>query len=98
MATKVSKVEDLGDDRLRVTGTVEGATGPDGEPVEVVASGWVSAMTNHYDAEHYDAEGQLVEGATSREMTDDEKHAYWVALLEAAAPRNPEPTTLYIKE
>jgi hypothetical protein len=82
---RVTRVDDLGDDRLRVVGVDD-----NGEEVE--AQGWVSAMTNHFDAAHYGDDGHRVEDAQPREMTDEEKHAYWLQLLtEQAAP----PQVLY---
>ena len=77
MATVILSVEDRGDDVLVVRGTVE---------VAVEARGWLSAMTNHYGPGCYDPGGNLLKDAVSREMTEAEKHAYLVRLLEGAAP------------
>lgn len=94
----VEKVTDLGNDRILVTGTVDGHNDPDGNPVIVQAPGWLSAMTNYYPADAYGEDGHLVDGATAREMTDDEKHAYWADLLSSAVPTEPAPTVLYESE
>lgn len=83
----VTKVEDRGNDVLRVEGTV------DGEPT--VGVGWVSAMTNHYGIEHQDAEGNRLDGAQPREMTDGEKMVYWQGLLAPAEATPTTPTVLY---
>lgn len=95
MAANVQKVVDLGGDVLEVTGTVDGIDDDNGNPAVFVARGWVSAMTNHYDESANDEDGNRLPDARPREMTDDEKHAYWSSLLTNAAPAPaPAPTTV----
>jgi hypothetical protein len=80
---KVLEILDVGNDVLRVVGIVDG--------VEVLAHGWVSATTNHFDEADYEdipepKQGQvhkgkvagrhLKPGAQSRVMDDSEKRAY----------------------
>ena len=86
MTANVQRVLDLGNDVLEVTGTVDGVDGPDGSPMLFVVNGWVSAMTNHYGPEQYGDDGHLVDGAKPRQMTPDERMAYWQSLLTNAAP------------
>lgn len=74
---EVSEVLAHADDRLVVHGTVEG------EPV--VATGWVSALTQHYGPECYDEDGNLREGASSRKMEPGERRAYCERLLSDAS-------------
>lgn len=71
------KVIDLGNDVLEVTGFESD------NPTQIItAHGWVSAITNHYDADDYSENGDLKEDATPREMTDKEKNSYWIGLLQ----------------
>lgn len=81
----VESSQDLGtryQDVLEVVGTV-GHEGQD-DAQEISAHGWVSATTHYYPPEDYDENGNLIEGATPRNMTDEEKQAYYVSLLTAA--------------
>lgn len=97
MAVRVVRVVDAGGDVLRVFG--ERDVERDGETVAepIAAIGWVSATTNHYDApiikdeqrvgKHIVATaGQRQHDAEPRAMTQDEKNAYAVRLLEEQNP------------
>lgn len=88
----IEEASDLGtryQDVLQVTGSVHDPSrdtvDDQGNPVpfqrEVVAKGWVSATTHYYPPEDYDEDGNLVPGATPREMTDQEKQTYYTNLL-----------------
>ena len=73
----VTEVRELGNDVLLVEGTV------DGTPVR--AQGWVSATTNHFDADAYGADGHRKAGAKARAMTRSERTQYHGRLLLEAA-------------
>lgn len=71
----------VGDDLLLVRGTHPDVVGSDGEPAILEASGWVSAITNHYDDNSLDANGQRKPGTKARVMTASEAQAYVQRLL-----------------
>lgn len=78
----VTSATDHGDDLLVVDGYVNGQY--------VRATGWVSALTNHYDPESYlepDEHGNTHRGpgVKARALTEEEARAYCVGLLLAAA-------------
>lgn len=90
----ILELHDLGNDVLRVRGTdgttetVRAGTEDDGTPITeerqrvFEATGWVSALTNHYDEAAYDPEtGHRDNAAKPRAMVDDERTAYAVRLL-----------------
>lgn len=89
---KLTDVSHLpGDDVLTVVGVAD-------DGAEVTASGWVTAMANYFPPESYytDADGDtlsghLKPGSTPREMTADEKTAYWLSLL----PHDQDPVVLF---
>lgn len=97
----ITSVADAGNDVLLVTAE-------DAEGNELLAQGWVSATTNHFDEEAYDANGNLPDpsrkvltfwkrtpGAVPRAMTPEEVGAYARRLIEDALPEPaPEPTPL----
>lgn len=88
MTVAVTRVVDLGNDVLEVSGTVDDQA--------VTATGWVSAMSNYYPATAYDSEGHLKASATPAEMTDRQKTAYWKSLLTAVQPEtNSEPVVIF---
>ena len=70
---KVTEVRELGNDVLLVEGAVDG--------VDVRAQGWVSATTNHFDADAYGADGHRKPDATPRKMTAKERREYCARLL-----------------
>lgn len=98
-------VKDMGNDVLFVEGTIDGIVdvvsqkNDKGKLVEakvprrLVAQGWMSAMTNHYDANQYEKDGHLVESAEPHEMTKEEKQVYCKQLL---LDQNPQPQELDI--
>lgn len=98
-AVTIKAILDDGDDVLVVRGTVDGVTidvpDPDHEgetvkePLEFEARGWLSALTNHYDASAYDADGNLKDDAKPRQMTTAERRAYCEGLLVAAVEAAP---------
>jgi hypothetical protein len=95
MSTRITAIHDMGSDILRVSGEYEvDVVNEDGQIVsetrQLVANGWLSATTNHFDPEAYGPDGHHVEGAQPREMTPAEKRAYCQALLDAQ--HAPEPT------
>lgn len=91
----IDGIMDLGDDVLRVDGHHMTQDGDQARPVLVQAFGWVSATTNHYDPDQYDQDtGHLVDGATPRQMSQDELLAYAQQLLAEQDP-NREPTAIY---
>lgn len=55
----------------------------DGTPV--AATGWQSAVTNHFGPECYGEDGHRVAGAEPRLMTAAERQGYFLGLLAAAA-------------
>jgi hypothetical protein len=86
---KIISIEPKSNDLLLITAqvgveTVRVGTDDDGEtpifeerPIAIEARGWVSATTNHFDADAYDpATGHRTPDAKPREMTEDEKRAY----------------------
>jgi hypothetical protein len=90
----ILELHDLGNDVLRVRGTdgstraVRVGTEDDGttpvveeQPVVYEATGWVSALTNHYDESAYDKDGHRKDTAKSRAMTDEERAEYAANLL-----------------
>lgn len=85
----VQRVTNPNDDVLIIEGTV------DGEPT--TAQGWLSAMTNHYDASAYGDDGHRDPKAQPRAMDDDERMAYWHDLLLASvpAPADDAPAVLF---
>lgn len=97
MAEQITNVawQDAGDDILNVTGhrgvqqarvgTEDDGVSPiyEDRPVVIEARGWVSAMTNHFDPDAIGTDGHRKPNTTPREMTDAERHAYAVSLLEA---------------
>lgn len=91
----VQKVLDLGGDVLEVTGTVDGVDGDDGTPMLFVVNGWVSAMTHYFPPDAYTPDGDIKADVQPREMTADERLAYWQSLLTNAAPSStPAPSTV----
>lgn len=88
MAITLTRVVDLGDDVLQVTGV-------DGDGNEVTGSGWVSAMTNFYPATAYDDAGERKPSAKPRAMTKAEQKSYWLTLLGEATAENVPETVLY---
>lgn len=94
MTVEIFEALDFGDDVLLVRGTVEGV------PVE--ARGWMSAMTNHFEADEYDGDGHLIDGAEPRQMTSAERKTYCETLLREACDEieadKPEPIDLNAKE
>lgn len=58
------------------------------------ATGWVSALTNHFDEESYGEDGHRNPKAKPRERTADEKLAYCQELLSGAVQREPVPVEL----
>jgi hypothetical protein len=90
VALTVTKVLDLGDDTLQVTGL-------DGDGNEVTATGWVSAMTNFYPDTAYDETGQRKATAKPRAMTKAEQKNYWLSLLGqgAGTPVEGQATVLF---
>jgi hypothetical protein len=67
--------------------TIEGLV--DGKPI--TATGWASAINNHYDPEQYDEETRHFKvEATPRKMTKEEQEAYIKQLLGAIAPQEKE--------
>lgn len=97
MAAKVQRVEKHADDVIVVYGTVEGIEGT------VRATGWASAMENHYPDSAYDSEGALKLKAVKpsgdalgdpvtkpRKMTKLEKLRYCKQLLIEQNPQPPE--------
>ncbi|MFL6144515.1 MAG: hypothetical protein ACJ72N_21965 [Labedaea sp.] len=97
MGPVVTKVTDAGADVLEVRGTLEGVVDEGGQPLELVAFGWVSAMENQYDPAAYDEEGYRDPDAQARAMTDEERRAYWAQLLldVAGVMVTPAPRVLY---
>lgn len=81
---KLLKVTDLGDDVIEVSGFDS-----DKPEERLTVRGWHSATQNHYDADDYGEDGHLKEDAEPREMSQDEKEAYWLGLLETEH-RQPE--------
>lgn len=84
------RVVDVGGDVLRVAGQC--ADHP--EPAELVAFGWMSATTNHYDT---DKDGARLAKAKPRTMMDQEIAAYGLRLLTEQNPDHAasEPTVLF---
>jgi hypothetical protein len=91
---KVTITETLqDDDQLIVRGHIDGVTvtvpAPTDEdpsateqvPALIEATGWVSAMTNHYDPDAYGNDGHLLEDAKPRQMTSAERKSYCEQLL-----------------
>jgi hypothetical protein len=78
MEVIVASAHDIGGDVLEVRGSVDGE--------EVTATGWVSALTNHYDASAYGDDGHLRDGAKPRKMTKAEQLDYCRRLLVGVAP------------
>ncbi len=79
MGTTILAARAEAEDRLIVEGLIDGIE-EDDAPKVLVAEGWLSAMTNHYDV---DESGERKKGAKPREMSDAEKLAYMQSLLEA---------------
>lgn len=93
MAIQVTAVVELPNDILLIKGTngtyrVRTGTQDDGVtpifedlPVEIEARGWISATTNHFDADAYGDDGHRVSGANPRAMTEQERAEYALRLL-----------------
>jgi len=110
---EITGIHDLGDDVLEVEalGPVYDATDADEKPVKArnryTARGWVSALTNHFDAAELDADlvdGKVLRGlkgerhpdAKAREMTPAEKREYCLGLLRTQNPELREKKPLAI--
>lgn len=98
MGANVELVTDLGNDVLEVRGTVDDNTGEDGQPVQLVAFGWVSAMENHYPDAKHDDDGNRDPAAKPTPMTDDERMAYWGQLLTNMVPTAVHPAEAVLYE
>jgi len=91
----VTEVLDVGNDVLFVMGEIDGNAAS--------ASGWVSALENHYAADAYDEEGNLKlddDGepiSEPRPMDEDEKLVYCKRILEEQNPPQPKPVSLSIQ-
>jgi len=78
---------DRGHDVLEVRFTDGEADPATGQPRELSAYGWLSALTNHYDPSDYDPDtGHRRAGAQPRAMTAAERVTYYAALIAAAIP------------
>lgn len=76
MKVKILDIYDAGEDRLRVEAEVDGRL--------VIAYGWVSALTNHFDEDAYAKDGDRKKGAKAREMTREERREYCERLVREA--------------
>src|SRR5437868_15352160 len=97
MGANVERVTDLGNDVLEVRGTVDDHVGEDGQPILLVAFGWVSAMENHYPDAKHDKVGNRDPAAKPTPMDDQERMAYWSQLLTNMVPTavHPAEAVLY---
>ncbi len=99
MTYQISSVEDVGNDILRVTATVDpDPNNPEADPVTVTADGWVSATVNYYPPQAYnpttgnrhpqwedpEGSGQFVD--QPRPMTPGEVDAYCRTLIDPLLP------------
>jgi hypothetical protein len=71
-------------DRIEIDATIDPGGGAD--PVAVQASGWVSAMTNHFPPEAFGDDGHHLPGAAGRPMTPAERDNYYQRLVEEQHP------------
>src|ERR1700730_2389460 len=100
---EITGLSDLGGDVLEVEalGPAHQGIGPDNQPATVrdryIARGWVSALTNHFDAAALEEDlvdktvlrgvkGERHRDARAREMTPAEKREYCLELLRAQNP------------
>lgn len=74
----LTNIRDRGNDILFVEAVYNGK--------KYEAQGWISAMTNYYSPDQYDQNGMLIEGATPREMTKEEKQIYCKNLINEQNP------------
>jgi hypothetical protein len=72
-------------DYLDVTATIVPDGG--GDPVDVEATGWVSATTNHFPPSAYDALGNRDPAIPPRAMTPAERDAYYLQLVQEDNPQ-----------
>ena len=83
MKVKILDIYDAGEDRLLIDAEVDGKL--------VQATGWVSALENHFGEDAYTKDGDRKKGAKAREMTREERREYCERLVrEAVAASEPK--------
>lgn len=98
MAVTILEAFDAGNDVLLIHATADGVVDEQGDPLLLIATGWVSALLNHFEPAAYQPDGHRDPAVGARPMSAAEQLAYCQERVFAVYPQaSPLPVALGIK-